>query len=58
MDNNDLPHRRQLSSMSGERVESDRERLVLALHARAHADQIRATRQALGAGATRPGLVA
>jgi hypothetical protein len=56
MDNNDLP-RRQLSSMSGERVESDRERLVLALHARARTDQIRATRQALGASTMRPGLV-
>ena len=57
MDVNQLLHRHQVSLMDVDRASTDRERRVHAQLARGHADQIRETRQALGAYAAVPGAV-
>jgi hypothetical protein len=57
MDLNFLLHRHQLSLMLADRAPSSRERRVQGQFAREFAEQIRATRNALGAGRALPGSV-
>ena len=57
MDVNQLLHRHQVSLMDADRASTDRERRVHDQLARGHADQIRATRHALGAHPAVPGAV-
>ena len=57
MDLNFLLHRHQLSLMSADRAPNSHERRVHDQFAREFAEQIRATRNALGAGRSPAGLV-
>lgn len=57
MDLNKLLHRHQLSLMVADRSLSRREKRAHDQFARDYADQIRAVRDALGAGRAHPGLV-
>ena len=57
MDLNKLLHRHQLSLMVADRSLSWREKRAHDQFARDYADQIRAVRDALGAGRARPGSV-
>ena len=57
MDLNFLLHRHQLSLMLADRAPSSRERRVQDQFAREFAEQIRATRDALGCGRSLPGAI-
>lgn len=57
MDLNSLLRRHQLSLMAGDRSLSPREQRAHAQFAREFAEQIRLTRDALGAGPASPGAV-